>query len=221
VESLLPPDPEGLDLLHSRDYAVQSWRIDERRILLRGAVRDTKPPGLYVPDDDQPIVIHHMVVDLTVDLPTSVIEAVEVKFEMHPHESCPKIVEHYDKLVGLSISRGYTHKIRELFGGPRGCSHTTALLQAMGPVATQSGWSMRLFNGQSRPTSDPATPMTAPERLTMVMSQNLNTCHLWAEDGEHVALITRGGVGDVPVWIRKRYDELGRDVEEWRRISRG
>jgi hypothetical protein len=221
MESLLPPDPEGLDLLHTRDYAVQSWRIDERRILLRGAVRDTKPAGLYVPDDDQPMVIHHMVVDLTVALPTTVIEAVIVQFEMHPHESCPKIVDHYDNLVGLSISRGYTHKIRELFGGPRGCSHTTALLQAMGPVATQSTWSMRLRNGLERASSGSPEPMSAEERIQMVMRHNLNTCHVWDEHGEHVALLKDGGVGDVPVWIRNRYEELGRDVQEWRLISRG
>jgi Protein of unknown function (DUF2889) len=221
VDTLLPPDPEGLDLLHTRDYAVQSWRIDERRILLRGAVRDTKPAGLYVPDDDQPMVIHHMVVDLTVDLPTSVIEAVDVKFEMHPHESCPKIVDHYDNLVGLSISRGYTHKIRELFGGPRGCSHTTALLQAMGPVATQSTWSMRLRNGAIRASAGEAPAMTVQERIAAVMRQNLNTCHVWHEDGEHVSLIKAGAGGDVPVWIRKRYEELGRDVNDWMRIARG
>ena len=46
-------------------------------------------------------------------------------------------------LVGLSIARGFTHRVRELFGGPRGCTHTTALLQAMAPIAMQCFWSMR------------------------------------------------------------------------------
>jgi hypothetical protein len=221
MDSLLPPDPVGLQSLHDRDYAVQSWRLDERRILLRGAVRDTKPAGLYVPDDDQPLVIHHMVVDLTVDLPTTEIQAVDVQFEMHPHDSCPRIIDHYDKLVGLSISRGFTNKVRELFGGPRGCSHTTALLHAMGPVATQSTWSMRLRNGARRIAEGEEPTMTADQRMQAVLAQNLNTCHVWHEDGEHVAGVKQSAPIEVPVWIRRRYDDLGRDIGDWLRMTRG
>jgi hypothetical protein len=221
VDSLLPPDPVGLDSLHDRDYAVQAWRIDDRRILLRGAVRDTKPAGLYVPDDDLPLVIHHMVVDLTVDLPTTEIQAVEVQFEMHPHDYCPRIVDHYDKLVGLSISRGFTNKVRELFGGPRGCSHTTALLVAMGPVATQSVWSMRLHNSSGHTAASELGSMTGEQRMKIVLAQNLNTCHVWHEAGEHVAHVKAGAPIEVPVWIRRRYEELDRDVDDWIKASRG
>ena len=57
----------------------------------------------------------------------------DVVFEAHPHTTCPAIIEHYQGLVGLSIARGFTHQVRELFGGPRGCTHTTALLLAMAP----------------------------------------------------------------------------------------
>ena len=64
--------------------------------------------------------------------------------ETHPHAACPRIEDHYQHLIGLSIARGFTHKVRELFGGPRGCTHTTALLQAMAPVAIQSMWSFRV-----------------------------------------------------------------------------
>ena len=71
-----------------------------------------------------------------------VIESAEIVFEAHPHTTCVDIIGAYQGLVGLSITRGFTHKVRELFGGPRGCTHTTALLLAMGPVATQCSWSM-------------------------------------------------------------------------------
>jgi hypothetical protein len=216
VDSLLPADPDGLDLLHTREYAVQAWRVDDRRILLRGAVRDTKPPGLYIADDDEPLVIHHMVVDLTVDLATMDIEAVEVLFEMHPHDHCPTIIDHYDKIVGLSIARGFTHKVRELFGGPRGCTHTTALLQAMAPVAVQSTWSMRLANARRSAWAGEAPSPPTAEQMESAMALNLNTCHVWDEGGEQVARVRRGEFGEVPVWIRKRFDELGRDPAEWR-----
>lgn len=220
MDDLFPPEPEGLGKLHDREYGVQSWAIDDRRILLRGAVRDVKPPGLYVPGDTEPMVIHHMVVDLTVDLPTMVIEAVNVVFEMHPHEYCPNITPHYDKLIGLSISRGFTHKVRELFGGPRGCTHTTALLQAMAPVAVQSTWSMRLHVGRRRIEAGATPTPPTPEQYRAMLAQNLNTCHVWDEEGEHVAMIGRGESTDVPIWIRKRYEELGRDPSEWRSANR-
>src|SRR5215204_4851860 len=72
------------------------------------------------------------------------ITAAKAVLEVHPHSSCPRIEDHYGNLVGLSIARGFAHKVRELFGGPRGCTHTTALLQAMAPVAIQSIWSLNM-----------------------------------------------------------------------------
>ncbi len=33
---------------------------------------------------------------------------------------------------------------------------------------------------------------------------NLNSCHVWAEEGEHVAALRDGGPFDVPLWLTKR-----------------
>ncbi len=149
--SILPADHDGygdiddigeLDVLHDREYRVRAFRLSAERLLIRGAVRDQKPPNLYIADDDQPLTIHHMQIDLEVAFPSLEIVAAAVRFETHPHGGCPSIIDHYGGLVGLSIARGFTHKVRELFGGPRGCTHTTALLQAMAPVAVQCFWSM-------------------------------------------------------------------------------
>ena len=142
TDSILPPDPEGLEVLHDREYRVRAYRVSDDELLIRGAVRDQKPPGLYLADDPEPLTMHHMQVDLHVAFPSAEIIAAEVVFESHPHTTCPTITGHYQGLVGLSISRGYTHKVRDLFGGPRGCTHTTALLLAMGPIAVQCFWSM-------------------------------------------------------------------------------
>ena len=142
------PHPEGVDpesqLIHERAYVVRAYRKDASTLLLRGAVRDQKPPGLYVPDDPEPLTMHHMIVDLDIAVPSLEIIGAKAVMEMHPHEHCRQIEDHYQNLVGLSIARGFTHKVRELFGGPRGCTHTTALLQAMAPVAIQSMWSFRM-----------------------------------------------------------------------------
>jgi DUF2889 family protein len=195
-----------LDALHDREYRVRAYRLSADRFLVRGAVRDQKPPGLYIVDDDQPLTIHHMQIDLEVGFPSLEILAAAVRFETHPHGGCPAIIEHYGGLVGLSIARGFTHKVRELFGGPRGCTHTTALLQAMAPVAVQCTWSMDA-TGTSTEAGEGA-PVALDKRRAR-WSSNLNTCHVWAEDGEVVRTIEAGGDFETPIPIARRAAQLG------------
>ena len=215
----IAPHPDGVDaadqIIHERAYVVRAYRHGNDQLILRGSVRDQKPPGLYIADDPEPLTIHHMIVDLTIAVPSLEIVDAKAVLETHPHPSCKRIEDHYDKLVGLSIARGFTHKIRELFGGPRGCTHTTALLQAMAPVAIQSIWSFNMARAQS-PNEGGGDPFSNEQVRQAALMANTNTCHVWAEDGEHVAGLRAGGSMDVPLWITKRFDELGRDTASWR-----
>ena len=223
--SILPADHDGygdiddigeLDVLHDREYRVRAFRLSADRLLIRGAVRDQKPPNLYIVDDDQPLTIHHMQIDLEVAFPSLEIVAAAVRFETHPHGGCPAIIDHYGGLVGLSIARGFTHKVRELFGGPRGCTHTTALLQAMAPVAVQCFWSM-----DAADASTTASTEDVDDRRLARWSTNLNTCHVWAEDGELVARLDAGGEFGTPIFIAKRAAELGLEGDDQRlRLNR-
>ena len=156
-------------------------------------------------------------VELEVQHPSLEIVGANVVFETHPHGTCPSITAHYGRLVGLSIARGFTHKVRELFGGPRGCTHTTALLQAMAPVAVQSIWSMRVA-----PTSGVRVmrPRDPDERRKM-MAFNLNTCHVWSEDGERMQAIDRGEEPEMPLWMTARMARLGVAPEEMEARWRG
>jgi len=214
--SILPPDPVDADgtalrALHDREYRVRAFRLAEDRVLIRGAVRDQKPPGLYIEIDPQPLTIHHMQLDMEVSYPTLEILSAEVVFESHPHEQCVRIVDHYDQLVGLSIARGFTHRARELFGGPRGCTHTTALLQAMAPVAVQCFFSLRAANAQG----EGVRSAPSREQREEMWAMNLNTCHVWAEDSDVVAGLREGVSMGVPVFLRGRLDELGIGPDDW------
>jgi hypothetical protein len=226
----LPPEPE-LEVLHSRTYEVKAYRKDANTMMLRGVVRDVKPAGLYVADDPEPLTIHHMVLDLDISFPSMEIVRVEVVFEDFPHATCPTIVPEYQKLVGLSIARGFTHTIRDLFGGPRGCTHVLALLQAMAPVTNQTRFSMMAATARAAavegtdvadgmPSTFGETASLTPEQRLAAMRFNLNTCHIWDEEGEHVQSMKRGEPGEVPVWITKRYAKLGRDASNWRSFTR-
>ncbi len=207
TDSILPPEPEGLPILHEREYRVRAYRISEDRILIQGAVRDQKPPGLYLQADPDPLTIHHMQVSIEVAFPQLQILDATVHFEMHPREECPTITAHYRELVGLSIARGFTHKVRELFGGPRGCTHTTALLQAMAPIAMQCFWSMRAAGAKLAGEPD---PMLDPQgHLDEMWRKTIDTCHVWASDGDAVAAREAGIPENAPVFLRARLDALG------------
>ena len=143
VEPMFPENPE-FPLIHTRRYEVRAFRMADDRFLLRGVVCDEKPAGLYVTEDPDPLWLHHMIVEMEVVYPTFVIERAYAKFHQHPHLGCTDITDHYKKLEGMSIARGFNAKVKELFAGSRGCTHITALLSAMAPVAIQTGWSMRV-----------------------------------------------------------------------------
>ena len=214
------PDPfadledAGFALLHERTYDVRSYRQSGTEIRIRGRVRDVKPPGTFLPDDPQPMTIHDMVLDLVVRMPELVITDATLVMQTHPHDHCTEIVEHYQNLIGLSIARGFTHRVRELFGGPKGCTHTTALIQAMAPVAIQSVWAMMTPAEGETPVA-----LTAEDQRQRV-SFNRNTCHVWAEDGPMFSILDRGELIPPPRWGVARMEELGMDIDEWYRRAR-
>jgi len=210
--TLLPPD-DDLERVHTRHYETRVYRLSDQALLARGAISDLKPPNLYIEGDFEPLEMHRMVIELEVALPSLAITRAQVLFETHPHSSCPLVAPRYEQLVGLSIVRGFTHKVRELFGGPRGCTHTNALLQAMAPAVVQSIWSVSLKKG--RVQGQPPAARRAEDR-ERAMATSLNTCHVWSEEGEHVAALRRGErSGFPPLPVRERLAALGRRPEDW------
>jgi hypothetical protein len=98
-----------------------------------------------------------------------------------------------------------------LFGGPRGCTHTTALLQAMAPVAVQCFWSM--MASEARTAGGVFAPRTrSGEDRSGMWKTNLNTCHVWAEDGDMVQSIVQGAPVPLPIFARRRAAELALDL---------
>ncbi|HMC39470.1 MAG TPA: DUF2889 domain-containing protein [Acidimicrobiales bacterium] len=209
---VLPPDPE-LEPLHAREYSVRAWKISDDSMLLRGAVMDLKPGAPFAArieamggtDPGGSMGVHHMVVDLVVSYPDLTITDASVVFETFPQPGCPAISAHYRELVGLSIARGFTHEVRQRFGGPRGCTHTTALLQAMGPVAVQCIFSMRHAG---------AGPVDAPAQGGGQASWMRDTCHVWAGEGDLWQGVTMGLAPPKPLPMQRRLRAAGLDPNE-------
>jgi len=85
----------------------------------------------------------------------------------------------------------------------------------MGPVAIQCGWSMRVMAMKEVADSGAPTPEFSPEARERAFATNLNTCHIWDEDGDQVRLIRSGGTLGAPLSVSKRLEKLGRSPDEW------
>ncbi|MEY3817796.1 MAG: hypothetical protein RIT00_521 [Actinomycetota bacterium] len=210
---LFPVDT-NYPLIHTRQYQVQAFRMSDERFLLRGAIVDEKPAGLYIENDPDPIWMHHMIVELQIVYPTFLIEKATAKFENHPHLGCTNITGHYKKLEGMSIARGFNAKVRELFGSSRGCTHIGALLAAMAPVAIQTGWSMRVSSVVDIDDSS-KSPEDFQEQRIKQFASTINTCHIWDEHGEMVSKVRRGEEIEMPLPVVRRLRDLGRDETDW------
>jgi hypothetical protein len=210
TDDILPEAPDGLEVLHDREYRVRAYQLADDRLLIQGAVRDQKPPGLYLVDDPDPMTIHHMQVSLEVSFPDLEVVDADVHFESHPHGTCPSIEQHYRGLIGISIARGFTHRVRDLFGGPRGCTHTTALLMAMAPVAVQCFWSMRAASAKRAGEPNPLLD-GGPQNDDEGWRRIVNTCHVWDEHGEAVAAREAGTFTETPLFFKRRLEALGID----------
>jgi hypothetical protein len=210
---LFPVDAD-YPLIHTRQYQVQAFRMSDERFLLRGAIVDEKPAGLYIENDPDPIWMHHMIVELQIVYPTFLIEKASVEFKNHPHLGCTNITDHYQKLEGMSIARGFNAKVRELFGSSRGCTHIGALLAAMAPVAIQTGWSMRVSSAGEIDDSS-KSPEDFQEQRVKQFASTINTCHIWDENGAMIAKVRTGEEIEMPLPVVRRLRDLGRDETEW------
>jgi hypothetical protein len=198
--------------MHSRTYTVRAFYEQPGVMRLRGAILDEKPPRLFFPDDDEPLPIHEMVVDLVLKVPSLEITDVDVVMEVTPHLHCTSIESKYEQLTGLSIGRGFNRQITERFGSVDGCTHIGALLRAMAPVAVQSMWSMHHLDPENSPLG-PGADDEQSRRDAMVF--NLNSCHVWDENSDLAQTALRGESIGIPVWAERRLVKLGRPVEDW------
>lgn len=217
MDPLIPDDVEEM-LMHVRDYQVRAYRVARDRVLLRGAVRDRKPAGLYVPGDDEPLDMHHMIVDLEIVYPTLTIDKVTVDFVHHPEDECPNIVPAFQQLVGISIARGFSRKLKELLAGPLGCTHVMALLNAMAPVAVQCVWSMHFGDvREGRAEASDRSEMTDDELLESTKFSR-NTCHVWADGGPAMERVMSRQEHKPPIPVRVRMKKLGIVADDWRAL---
>jgi Protein of unknown function (DUF2889) len=188
VSDTAAPTDEGTPL-HVRSIEYRAFDApDGLRIV--GRLRDTRPWAAGTSAVER---VHDMELTVTVRLDDLTITTSDAVMHTFPHTECPAIVAAFRGLVGLEIGRGYTRKVQELFGGPKGCTHLEHLARSLGPVAIQAV------------TSERARAVSRGEAVSLVSSSGSpwarNSCHIWAEGGpadQKLAAGWRPGVGPYP-----------------------
>jgi hypothetical protein len=155
--------------VHVRTIRVEAFRSGESELEMAATLVDERPPGaVRWFGSEPPPVVHDMRLVVRVRYPDLVVTAVGGDMASHPYHICREALPPLQRLVGMSVARGFTRAINERFGREHGCAHLTALIHALAPVVRQAaGAAFR--HGSER--ADGAAPWW------------VNTCQAWREDG--------------------------------------
>lgn len=126
--------------LHARDITVRGYRRTDGLYDVEGHLTDvkTRDLGLAAGVRKAGEPIHEMWLRITVDKRLNIVAA-EAQSDAMPYRGhCDRITPDYQKLVGMSLSPGFAGKVREMFGGIRGCTHITELIGSVATTAYQT-----------------------------------------------------------------------------------
>ena len=162
------------DPIHTRAIECRSYRRADGLWDIEGHLTDIKAysfsnsfRGEIVPGEP----LHDMWIRLTVDR-NFIVQSVDAVTDAGPYALCPAILPSFQKLKGLKIGPGWNRRVREHLGGSKGCAHLVDMLK---PIATVAFHTVRWSD------SAPANEGGQPEKVSR---PPVNTCHVWAADGE-------------------------------------
>ena len=168
----LSPPPERRHI-HTRTVEVLGYARTDGLYDVEARLTDAKTYGFanehrgWVAPGEP---IHDMLIRLTIDGEMTV-RAVEATTDAGPFAICGAIAPDYERLKGAVVGPGWRARIKQLFGGVKGCTHLTELLGVMATVAYQTLYARRQEQAEQNPEERPAM---------------LDTCHALASDGEAV-----------------------------------
>ncbi|MEX2453057.1 MAG: DUF2889 domain-containing protein [Rhodospirillaceae bacterium] len=180
----MPLSPLDVDRepIHTRAIECRSFRRSNGLWDIEGHLTDVKTypfvnsfRGEIRPGEP----IHDMWLRLTVDR-EFIVRAVEAVTDKGPYELCPAILPSFQKLNGLKIGPGWNRRVREALGGALGCAHLVDLLR---PIATVAFHTVRWSESAPANRGEAEKPTEKPRAASR---PPLNTCHVWASDGEKV-----------------------------------
>ena len=148
------PEPAGArEPLHRRSIEIRGYRREDGLFEVEGHLVDTKDFDFKLAAGVRPKgePIHEMWLRITIDRNLVIVDAAAATDAMPYAGECDAITPDYRKLVGLAIRPGYTQKVKELFGGVRGCTHVTELATVLATATFQTLAGQRLQDPGRKP----------------------------------------------------------------------
>ena len=172
---VLPPAAPR-EAVHTRSIVCRSFRRDDGLIDVDGRFIDTRP---FAYDNDfrgfspPGSALHNMQLRLTLDRQRCITALVSA-MPNTPYAGCAEVNGNFQRLVGLSVGRGFKKAVRERLGGIAGCTHILALLDTLAAAAVQAFAS----NNYAPRRPGDAAPVRVFQIETLV-----DTCWSYRSDG--------------------------------------
>ena len=169
--------------LRTRNIEVTTYDYDGQRIIIEGLLKDDRFQESHaITGETFPRgVIHHMAIRLLVNCSNLLIEEVDVDLISVPREACRETIDCLAPIKGLTITKGFTSKVKKIAGGNKGCAHLVELLLAMAPAVVQG---FAAHHSQKPSTSD-------SDQAKKMLQFLVNTCRAWREDGPFVEMFKK------------------------------
>jgi hypothetical protein len=164
--------------LHTRKIEVTTYDYDGQKIIVEGRLKDDRFQDSYLITGEKfpRGAIHHMTIRLLVNCSNLLIEDVDVDMISVPREVCRETNDCLTQIKGLTITKGFTLKVKKIAGGNKGCTHLVELIQTMAPAVFQG---YAAYQAQKPASLD-------SDHAKMTLQFLANTCHAWREDGPFV-----------------------------------
>ena len=182
----LLPEPAPREAVHTRSIVCRSFRRDDGLLDIDGRFIDTRP---FAYDSDfrgtcqAGSALHNMQLRLTIARDRSIAALVSA-MPSTPYEGCAGVNSNFQRLVGLSIAKGFRKAMREKIGGIEGCTHILALLDAMSAAAVQAFASAAYA---------PKKPGQAEPVRIWKLDALVDTCFSYQRDGEVMKRLLQRG----------------------------
>jgi hypothetical protein len=134
------PTPAPREAVHTRSIVCRSFRRDDGLLDIDARFVDTRPFGYdsefrgHCPPGS---ALHNMQLRLTLDRERR-IHALVSAMPGTPYSGCAEVNPNFQRLLGLSVGRGFRKALRDTLGGIEGCTHMLVLLEAMAAAAVQA-----------------------------------------------------------------------------------
>ena len=186
----LPAPTSPRTMRHVRSITAQAFEREDGLWDIEARLTDTKPRPIVLASGPRAAgePVHDLWLRVTVDTALNIVDAVASSDAVPYPGHCDSFPDAYRKLIGLNLSKGFRHALRERLGGIAGCTHLTELAGVL-PTAT-----IQAFAGDVLPTGD--------GQLDGEQSQppfQLDRCQALRRDGPAVAKY-------YPRWVIKAVD---------------